>query len=77
MTLETLKQLLESSQFDHATYRNIGTLWEGLWIYRKTTCAVGFEPAGCFSKNDPQELQDAAYDMVRMTGVSVGSRGNG
>lgn len=77
MTLEALKQLLDSGQFDHATYRNIGTIWEGLYIYRKDANGMlGFSVAGSFNKNDGA-IVDEAYELVRHTGVSLGSRGNG
>lgn len=75
MSLEKLKELLASGQFHHATYRDIGTLWEGLVIYVKEDTKVGFHPAGSFPKDDPD--QDAAYDLVRGTGVSVGAYGRG
>ena len=79
MTLDQLKQLLASGEFHHATYRNFGTLWEGLWIYTKahhvTMCLRGFYPAGFFPK-DSTDLK-AAEDLVRHTGVSVGAYGRG
>jgi hypothetical protein len=76
MTLEALKQILASGEFHHATYRNIGTLWEGLWIYTKQAGAArGFYPAGSFPK-DSADLK-AAEDLVRHTGVSVGAFGRG
>lgn len=77
MTLEQLKALLDSGEFHHATYRNFGTLWEGLWIYRKDYSPkwVGYEPAGCFAKDDPNLA--AAEEMVRHTGISVGAYGRG
>lgn len=75
MTIEELKQLLASGEFDHATYREIGTIWEGLYIYKKENSKVGFNVAGCFNKADG--LADEAHELVRHTGVSVGSRGNG
>jgi hypothetical protein len=75
MTLEQLKELKASGEFHHATYRNVGTLWEGLYIYVKYNGLRGFAPAGCFSKDNP--ALDAAYDVVRGTGISVGSYGRG
>lgn len=73
MTLQELQNLKTSGRFHHATYRNHGTLWEGLWIYE---CFNGtFKPAGAFFK-DNSEI-DAAYNLVRSSGVSVGSYGNG
>jgi len=76
MKLETLKTLRQTGEFHHATYRNMGTLWEGLWIYTKDVNGFrGFNVAGCFPKNDPE--LDAAHELVRGTGVSVGAYGQG
>lgn len=76
MTLEALRELLTTEQFHHATYRNIGTLWEGLHIYRRSATGFrGFEGVGYFPKNDPD--LDAAHELVRHTGVSVGAYGRG
>ena len=76
MTIEALKQLLDSGKFHHATYRNFGTLWEGLWIYASNpTVGRGFEPVGSFPKDSPQ--LDEAHSLVRHTGISVGSYGQG
>lgn len=78
MTLEALQQMLESGQFHHATYRNIGTIWEGLYIYVKDPDPkwVGYRLAGSFNKADGDILQ-AAEELVRPTGVSVGAYGRG
>lgn len=78
MTLIELKSLLDNGNFDHATYRDIGTLWEGLKIYSRecdNPGGRGFVLAGSFLKDDP-DLK-AAEEMVRHTGISLGSRGNG
>jgi hypothetical protein len=75
MNLNQLREMMASGQFHHATYRDFGTLWEGLWIYRKYDGLRGFEPAGMFSKDSPD--QDAAFELVRGTGVSVGAYGQG
>lgn len=75
MTVNELKELRASGQFHHATYRNQGSIWEGLYIYRRYDGLRGFDVAGVFGKNDPN--LDAAYDIVRDSGVSVGSFGNG
>lgn len=78
MTIDELKALRASGKFHHATYRNEGSLWEGLWIYE---CAEGagsfrgYRPAGAFYKDSPD--LDAAHDLVRSTGVSLGAYGNG
>lgn len=75
MTIQELKNLRESGKFHHATYRNLGTLWEGLWIYTKDDTIRGFAPVGCFPKGDPNE--ELAYDYLRGTGISVGAFGQG
>jgi len=76
--LQQLKDLLDSGEFHHATYRNIGTVWEGLWFYKKASeRSRGFEVAGCISAKVHSEVMDEAHALVRHTGVSVGSYGNG
>ncbi len=75
MNLQLLNKLMLSGQFHHATYRNVGSLWEGLWIYTKYAGARGFQPAGCFGKESPE--LDAALEATKHTGVSVGSYGQG
>jgi streptomycin 6-kinase len=74
--LVMLNLLLSTGQFHHATYRNLGTLWEGLWIYRKALYGHrGFDVATCFLKSDPNLA--TAESLVASTGVSVGSYGKG
>lgn len=63
MPLETLKQLRESGQFHHATYRNRGI--------KASDGFRGYSPAGFFPVGDPE--LDAAHELVRGTGISVGS----
>lgn len=76
MELQDLQELLDTGEFHHATYRNFGTVWEDLWIYTKEENGFrGFAPAGCFSKASPDFKK--AEEMVKGTGVSVGSYGNG
>lgn len=76
MPLSTLKQMLANGSFHHATYRNKGTLWEGLWIYVRDPKGIrGFNVAGCFPKSDPE--LDAAFELTRGTGISVGAYGQG
>lgn len=76
MNLAQLDTLLQSGSFHHATYRNFGTLWEGLHIYTKQDNGFnGFTHAGCFFKDDADI--NTAHDRVRHTGVSVGARGEG
>lgn len=71
-----LKALLASGEFHHATYRNQGTLWEGLHIYRRSEKGFrGFDHAAIIGKDSPHLAE--AERMVSHTGVSVGSYGNG
>ena len=78
MTLAELQGLIDSKQFHHATHRHNNGLWSGLWIYRISECMAGFEPVGCFNDRSGDAAVNAlAYDLVKHTGVSVGSRGNG
>lgn len=76
MTIAELKQLQVSGNFHHATYRDIGKIWEGLYIYRKDESANGyrgFSLAGSFNVRDA-ELEEA---MSLCSGVSVGAYGEG
>ena len=76
MTLDELRALLASGDFHHATYRNGGTLWEGLHIYAKRTDGFrGYAHCGAFLRDD-NTLKDAE-ELVRGTGVSVGAYGQG
>ena len=76
MTIQELRALRATGKFHHATYQNGPSLWEGLWIYRKSEIGFrGFEPAGCFYKGDPD--LDAAHRVIADTGVSLGSYGQG
>ena len=76
MTITELEALLTDGLFHHATYRNHGTLWEGLWIYaRKADGFRGYALAGCFSKDSPDLAR--AYELTRGTGISVGAYGQG
>lgn len=73
-TINDLKQLQQSGQYHHATYRNQGTVWEGLYIYeRDTTGFQGYRLWGAFHKDNPD--LGAAMEMLR--GISVGAYGNG
>ena len=76
MSLETLKELQTSGKFHHATYRNEGTVWEGLYVYQyDATQPRGFSLAFAFNKqSNPEEMEEA---MKLVKGVSVGSYGNG
>jgi len=76
MTIAELQALMTDGEFHHATYRNLATLWEGLHIYVKDPAGHrGFSHAGIFLKNNPE--LNAAMEMVRKTGISVGSYGKG
>lgn len=73
---EALRALLAAGEFHHATYRNQGTLWEGLWIYRKSLDGFrGYDVATCISKGSPD--LDAAIELLRGTGMSLGAYGRG
>jgi len=75
MTIQRLKDLLASGEFHHATYRNFGTLWEGLWIYKRYAGLRGFVPVGSFPKDSP--FLKEAESLVGGRGISVGSYGQG
>lgn len=77
MTLEQLKTLMDSGEFHHATYRT--DFARGLHIYKNDPKGFrGFDYVGCFSEVcDTKETINAAYEMTRKTGISVGSYGNG
>jgi hypothetical protein len=77
MKIAELQELLDTGMFHHATYREHGSLWEGLFIYRKEpeNKFNGFTLVGSFPKDDPD--QEKAYSMVRNSGVSYGRYGGG
>ena len=76
--LELLKELLESGDFHHATIRNIGTPWEGVWFYRKSnTVHRGFEVAGYINAELDKEVIDEAIELVKGTGINMGCYGKG
>lgn len=78
MTPKELKTMLDDGSFHHATYRNHGTLWEGLWIYRRSqTGWCGFDVAGCFNKTNPDLDLAERMVMVTGTGISIDYYGNG
>jgi hypothetical protein len=68
--LQILSTMLADGSFHHATYRDQGTVWEGLYIYQKSDNQMGYELALGFMKG--QEADDA-HNLVRHTGVSLGS----
>ena len=76
MTIANLKEMMDNGSFHHATYRCIGTLWEGLWIYRRSeTGFQGYDVAGSFNKSNPD--LELAMNATQGTGVSLGAYGRG
>jgi hypothetical protein len=84
MTIAELKELRAAGKFHHATYRNQGRLWEGLWVYENDEPGPnhkpgnwhpGYKPAGAFFKDSPE--LDAAYAELSGTGISLGRYGAG
>lgn len=76
--LERLKAMIADDTLHHATYRNRGTLWEGIWFYRKSNGHLsfqGYEVAGCVNKCDPD--YEAAYEVLAGKGIHVGAYGGG
>lgn len=84
--LQLLLAMLADGSFHHATYRCQGSLWEGLWIYRKVVSGdagtyvngrFGFEPAASIPKASPH--LDAAYAALKAAGhgTSLGAWGEG
>jgi hypothetical protein len=74
--IEHLRFLIEHGELHHVTYRNRGTVWEGLWFYARSKDGFrGYEVAGCVNKNDP-DYEDA-YKLTQGIGLHVGSYGNG
>jgi hypothetical protein len=74
--LARLKALIASGGFHHATYRNRGTVWEGIWFYRVAPDGFhGFEVDGCINKDDPD--LEAAYVVLSGKGLHVGAFGDG
>jgi hypothetical protein len=75
-SIDNLRESLASGRFHHATYRCIGTVWEGLWWYEKDADGFrGYSVAGCVNKADP--AINEAHELVCGTGVSVGAYGQG
>ena len=74
--MEQLIELVESGDFHHATYRCLGSLWEGLWIYRKSADGFrGYDVVGSFPKGEEHDAQ--VYLSKKGHGTSLGSYGNG
>lgn len=77
--IAALKAMLAEGRFHHATHRDHGKLWAGLFIYEKEPGNTfnGFKLAFSFPDSRGRAEQDAAYALVRHTGVSVGAYGKG
>lgn len=74
--LQELQDLIARGELHHVTYRNLGTVWEGLWFYRRSNDGLrGFEVAGAVGKNDPD--LEAAEEACRGLGISFGAYGEG
>ena len=80
MTIEELKRFQESGEFHHATYRNIGTVHEGLYVYVRSNDAEafrGYKLAGCFNNYWRERNPECTRAMELVRGIHVGSFGNG
>lgn len=86
--LETLKALIAAGEFHHATYRERGTIWEGLWIYKRAQTGRGFTPVGCIpgrvgaefcggTRETNRSVLDEAYKLIGGARISVGAYGEG
>ncbi len=74
--LDELKALIASDELHHATYRNKGTVWEGIWFYKRSADGFrGFDVAGCVSKNDPDF--EGAFRVLAGKGLHIGCFGGG
>jgi hypothetical protein len=69
-SLKLLRWMLADGTFHHATYRDQGTIWEGLYVYQVDDSPMGYTLALSFNKGAES---DAAHNLVRHTGVSLGS----
>jgi hypothetical protein len=75
-SIDKLRTLIKSGQLHHVTYRCRGTVWEGLWFYKKDANGFrGYDVAGCVGKDDSD--YEEAYRLVQGIGLHVGSYGNG
>lgn len=77
MTLDELRLLKEFGEFHHATYRYEGA--KGLHVYAKDPIHGfrGYRHVGSFYEmTTDKATMNAAYEIVRDSGVSVGSYGN-
>jgi hypothetical protein len=75
-SLGKLQALIASGQLHHATYRNRGTVWEGIWVYRKAADGFrGYEVETGILKSDPD--YERAYEVLQGKGLHVGAYGGG
>lgn len=85
MTIELLRTMLQDGTFHHATYRDYGKVWEGLYIYKRDPDGFnGYSLAGSFNNyyrayegGNPECI--AAEQLLREArrAVSVGAYGKG
>jgi hypothetical protein len=75
-----LREILKSGEFHHSTYRDIGTLWEGLRVYVREKNGfngfTGMSPRAVFFGKDDPDLKTATA-LVCCRGISVGAFGQG
>ena len=81
MTIDELKQLQASGKFHHATYRNIGKVWEGLYVYERASEEEGgfrgFKLAGIFNNYHRERNPECEKAIALIRGLHVGSFGTG
>lgn len=81
MTVEELKAMQAAGTFHHATYRNTGTVWEGLYVYARATDEDGghrgFKLAGVFNNYYRARNQECETAMELIRGIHVGAYGQG
>ena len=74
ITIKQLKQLQAEGKFHHATYRQIGTLLEGLYVYEKEENGYnGFKQAGVIYKDDASFNE--AHKLVNCVHVGAYRKG--
>jgi hypothetical protein len=78
LTVDELKQLMADGKFHHATYREIGKVWEGLYVYvRDNDGFRGFKLYGSFNNYYRARNAECERAMELIKGLHVGSYGNG
>lgn len=74
--IDELRALIASGELHHATYRNKGTVWEGIWFYPRDPKGFrGYGIPGCVSVND-QDIEEA-FRLLAGKGMHVGCYGGG